>query len=121
MCAFGGGEFVESSGDACDESSDLADFLVGWCGFGAGPFVEVAGGAHAFAIAEQVVQVGLPVGQVGHVGAEVIFRVKSGRVVDQDRFPWIGADSGRAELGSRASVGVSLQWADDVAGLALLA
>ena len=57
-----GGEVVEVVLDAMDQVLDSADLLFGRHGFGLGPGVEVGGGEEAFAVAEQVVQVG---GQVG--------------------------------------------------------
>ena len=52
--------------------ADPADFLLGRGGCGAGPVVDAAGGGEPFAGAEQVVEVGGQVGQVGDVGAEVV-------------------------------------------------
>ena len=44
-------------------------------------------GGQPFAGAQQVIEVGGQVGEVGDVGAEVVFRVKSVRVVDQALLP----------------------------------
>ena len=41
-------------------------------GFGARPLVDIGGGEHPFPVAEQVVEVGVQVGEVGDVGAEVV-------------------------------------------------
>ena len=41
-------------------------------GLGACPVVEIGGGEQAFPVAQQVVEVGVQVGQVGDVGAEVV-------------------------------------------------
>ena len=45
---------------------------LGWHRVGACPLVEFGGGEQAFAGAQQVVEVGVQVGQVGDVGAEVV-------------------------------------------------
>ncbi|MFE0156851.1 hypothetical protein ACFWY5_57670 [Nonomuraea sp. NPDC059007] len=48
------------------------DLLVRWHRLGSGPSLDVGGCAQAFAVAEQVVEVCLQVGQVGDVGAEMV-------------------------------------------------
>ena len=59
--------------DAVDQPSDPGDLLGGGGGVGAGPLVDpVDGGGEPFAGAQQVVEVGGQVGQVGDVGAEVV-------------------------------------------------
>ena len=59
--------------DAVNQSSDPSDFLVGRGGVGAGPVVDpVDGGGQSFPGAQQIVEVGLQVGQERDVGAEVI-------------------------------------------------
>ena len=64
---------VEVAVDAGDEPPDPGDLLLGGGGVGAGPVVDaVDGRGQSFAGAEQVVEVGGQVGQVGHVGAEVV-------------------------------------------------
>ena len=67
--------------------------------FGACPVIEVGGGEQAFAGAQQVVEVGVQVGQVGHVGAEV---VAAGAAEPERASPtagfdvgWFGADAER--------------------------
>ena len=72
LVAFVGGEVVEAGADPGDETADPGDLLLGGGGFGAGPVVEVGGGEQSFPVAEQVIEVGLQVGQVGDVGAEVV-------------------------------------------------
>ena len=72
VLAFVGGELVEAGADPGDEAADAADLLVRGHGLGACPVVEVGGGEQAFPVAQQVVEVGLQVGQVGDVGAEVV-------------------------------------------------
>ena len=66
------GEFVETGIDAGDQAAGASDFFVRGHRFGACPVVEFCGGEQAFAGAQQVVQVGVQVGKVGHVGAEVV-------------------------------------------------
>ena len=63
---------VEVASDLADQAADAGDLLVGGRGLGAGPVVDVDGGAQPFPVAQQVVEVGVEVGQVGGVGAEVV-------------------------------------------------
>ena len=59
--------------DPGDQPPDPGDLLLGRGGVGAGPFVDtVDGGGQPFAGAQQVVEVGLQVGQERDVGAEVV-------------------------------------------------
>ena len=59
--------------DAVDQPPDPGDLLLGRGGVGAGPVVDaVDGGGQPFAGAQQVIEVGLQVGQEGDVGAEVV-------------------------------------------------
>src|SRR5260370_181016 len=67
-----GWEVGEEGGDAGEERPDAGDLLLGWHRLGAGPLLDVGGGEEPLAVAQQVVQVGLQVGEVGHVGAEVV-------------------------------------------------
>ena len=56
--------------DAADELPDAGDLLLGGGGVGAGPLVDAAdGGGEPFAGAQQVIEVGGQVGEVGDVGA----------------------------------------------------
>ena len=57
---------------AVDQPADAGDLLLRGHGLGACPVVEVGGGEQPFAVAQQVVEVGVQVGQVGDVGAEVV-------------------------------------------------
>ena len=64
---------VEVAVDAADQPPDPGDLLLGGGGVGAGPVVDaVDGGGQSFTGAQQVVEVGGQVGQVGDVGAEVV-------------------------------------------------
>ena len=64
---------VEVAVDAGDEPPDPGDLLLAGGGVDAGPVVDaVDGRGESFTGAEQVVEVGGQVGQVGHVGAEVV-------------------------------------------------
>ena len=67
-----GFEFVEAVADLVDQAADPADLFLRRHGVGACPLIEVGGGEQAFAGAQQVVEVGVEVGQVGDVGAEVV-------------------------------------------------
>ena len=59
--------------DPGDQVPDPGDLLLGGGGVGTGPFIDAAdGGGQPFPGAEQVLEVGLQVGQEGDVGAEVI-------------------------------------------------
>jgi len=69
---FVGVEVVEPGFDAGDQPPDPVDLFVGWCGLLSCPVVELGAGEEAFAVAEQVVEVGVEVGEVGDVGAEVV-------------------------------------------------
>ena len=71
LLTFSVGQVIEPVLDPGDELPDPGDFLLGRDGFGACPLVDLGRGEHAFAVAEQVVEVGVQVGQVGDVGAEV--------------------------------------------------
>ena len=72
LVAFGGGELAEAGVDPGDEPPDPGDLLLRGQGLGVRPVVQVGGGEQAFPVAQQVIEVGLQVGQVGHVGAEVV-------------------------------------------------
>ena len=71
--AFVVGELVEIAGDPRDQPPDPGDLLLRWHGFGFGPLVDIGGGGSedSFAAAQQVIEIGLQVGQVGD-GAEVV-------------------------------------------------
>ncbi len=69
---FVGVEVVEPGFDAGDQPPDPVDLFVGGCGLLPCPVVELGAGEEAFAVAEQVVEVGVEVGEVGDVGAEVV-------------------------------------------------
>ena len=59
--------------DPADEPPDPGDLLLGGGGVGAGPLVDaVDGGGEPFPGAQQVIEVGGQVGEVGDVGAEVV-------------------------------------------------
>jgi hypothetical protein len=58
--------------DPGDELPDAGDFLLRRGGGGPGPLVDAGHGGEPFAGAEQVIEVGGQVGEVGHVGAEVV-------------------------------------------------
>src|SRR6266568_9084929 len=58
--------------DAVDELPDDGDLLAGGCRLVACPGVDAGRGGEPFAGAEQVVEVSGQVGEVGHVGAEVV-------------------------------------------------
>jgi hypothetical protein len=58
--------------DPADELPDDGDLLVGGCCLVTCPGVEAGGGGKPFAGAEQVIEVGGQVGEVGDVGAEVV-------------------------------------------------
>ncbi|MFB8182015.1 hypothetical protein ACFC8N_39555 [Streptomyces sp. NPDC055966] len=64
-----GCEVVEVGLDACDEASNSSDLFLGRHGLGSCPVVGLDGGHQAFAVAEQVGEMGFEVGQLGHVGA----------------------------------------------------
>ena len=67
------GQLRDVAFDPADEAPDPGDLLLGGGGVGAGPLVDaVDGGGEAFPGAEQVVEVGGQVGEVGDVGAEVV-------------------------------------------------
>jgi len=65
-------EVVEAGGDPADEGADAPDLFLRGHRFGARPVVDVSGGKETLSVAEQVIEVGVQVGQVGHVGAEVV-------------------------------------------------
>src|SRR5439155_4099127 len=59
--------------DPADEPPDPGDLLLGGGGVGAGPLIDaVDGGGEPFPGAQQVIEVGGQVGEVGDVGAEVV-------------------------------------------------
>ena len=66
------GEVVQVLLDPVDQILDPADLLLGRQRLGLGPVVQIGGGEDAFAVTQQVVQVGGEIGQVGDVGAEVV-------------------------------------------------
>ena len=66
------GDLVESAADPVDQPADVGDLVVGGHRVGAGPAVEVGCGQQPFTAGEQVVEATLQVGQIGHVGAEVV-------------------------------------------------
>src|SRR6266542_3555391 len=57
--------------DTADQRPQLVDLLLGRGQVLAGPVLQVGGGAQAFPVGEQLLQVGLQFGQVGRVAAEV--------------------------------------------------
>ena len=67
-----GGEVVEIGGDSGDEPADPGDLLGRGRGLGSCPVVDIGAGQELFPVAEQVVEVGVQVGEVGDVGAEVV-------------------------------------------------
>lgn len=66
------GEFLDVIFDLVDELPDLGDLVFGGGGGGARPVLGAGGGGEPFTGAQQVVEVGGQVGQVGDVGAEVV-------------------------------------------------
>ena len=71
--AFGVVELGDVALDPGDQPPDPGDLLLGGGGVGAGPLVDaVDGGGQPFPGAQQVIEVGLQVGQVRDVGAEVV-------------------------------------------------
>src|ERR1039458_7794884 len=71
--AVGGGQLGDVAFDPVDEPPDSGDLLLAGGGVGADPFIDaVDAGGEAFAGAQQVIEVGGQVGQVGDVGAEVV-------------------------------------------------
>src|SRR5579875_1496204 len=66
------GELAEIAGDLVDQAPDPGDLFVRWQGFGPGPVVQAGGGQGAFPVAQQVIEVGAQVREVGDVGAEVV-------------------------------------------------
>ena len=84
--------------DAVDQPPDPGDLLFGGGGVGAGPVVDpVDGGGQPFAGAQQIVEVGLQVGQERDVGAEVI----TAGAAEPDRAgPAAGLDVGRLGAGA---------------------
>ena len=66
------GEVLETGLDPGDETADADDLFFGGHGFSSRPLVDIGGGKDSFAVAEQVVEVGLQIGEVGDVGAEVV-------------------------------------------------
>ena len=71
LLALGGGQVIEPVLDPGDELPDPGDLLGGGDGFGSYPLVDVGRGEHAFPVAEQIIEIGVQVRQVGDVGAEV--------------------------------------------------
>ena len=79
--ALGGRQLGGVAFDPVDELPDAGDLFAGGGGASAGPVVDaVDGGGEPFSGAQQVIEVGSEVGEVGDVGAEVVFRVNSSRV-----------------------------------------
>jgi hypothetical protein len=71
--AVGGGQLGDVAFDPVDEPPDSGDLLLAGGGVGEDPFIDaVDAGGEAFAGAQQVIEVGGQVGQVGDVGAEVV-------------------------------------------------
>ena len=71
--ALGVVELGDVAFDPVDQPPDPGDLLLGGGGVGTGPFVDpVDGGGQPFAGAQQVIEVGLQVGQERDVGAEVV-------------------------------------------------
>jgi len=66
------GQGVEFGGDSVDQPAHAGDFLGRWHRFGPRPVVDIGCSDEPFAVTEEVVQVGLEVGEVGDVGAEVV-------------------------------------------------
>ncbi len=82
LASFDGVEAGDVTVDAVDQPSDSGDLLGGGGGVGAGPLVDpVDSGGEPFAGAQQVVEVGGQLGQVGDVGAEVV----AARAAEPDR------------------------------------
>jgi hypothetical protein len=73
-------EGVQVLFDASDQAADPVDFLLRGHGLGFRPLVRGGHRGDPFAVAQQVGEVCLQVRQIGDVAAEVLFRVKSGRV-----------------------------------------
>ncbi len=65
LVTFGGGQLAEAGFDPGDELPDAGDLLFRWQSVGSCPVVQLGGGEQAFLAAEQVIEVGLQVGQVG--------------------------------------------------------
>ncbi len=82
-----GVEVIEAGVDTSDQGAYAFDLLLRGGRLGAGPVVELGGGEKAFPAAQQIVEVGLQVGQVGDVGAEM---VAAGATEPE----WAGAASG---------------------------
>ena len=109
-----GFECVEAVADLIDEAADAADLFLGGHGFGAGPMIEFGGGEQSFAGPQEVVEVGVEVGQVGDVGAEVVAadaaepeRAGAAAGFDVGRF---GADAERDGDLTDGAAGVSSAW-----------
>ena len=84
--------------DLGDQVPDPGDLLLGGGGVGTGPFIDAAdGGGQSFPRSEQVLEVGLQVGQEGDVGAEVV----AARAAEPDRAgAAAGLDVGRFAAGA---------------------
>src|SRR5680860_1222526 len=64
---------AEVSVDAADQPPDQGDLLLAGGGVGADPLINaIDGRGEAFAGLQQVIEIDAQVGQVGHVGAEVV-------------------------------------------------
>lgn len=70
LVALVAGELVQAAGDAGDQPADPADLLLRWHGFCFRPFLDIGGGEYPFPVAQQVIEIGVQVREVGHVGAE---------------------------------------------------
>ena len=70
--AFGCLEVVETGADAGDEGADAADLFLGGHGLAQHPVVDVGGSEETLPVSQQVVEVGVQVGQVRDVSAEMV-------------------------------------------------
>ena len=61
LLAFSGGQVLQSVLDPGDEPPDPGDLLMRRCCFSARPLIDFGRGQDAFAVAEQVVEVGMQV------------------------------------------------------------
>lgn len=109
--SFGLVEPGDAAADAADQLPDPGDLFLGGGGVGAGPLVDpVKRGGQPFAGAQQVVEVGLQVGQERDVGAEVV----AAGAAEPDR---AGAATGLDVRGFGAATVGDGDLADRVAGM----
>src|SRR5258708_29080877 len=64
-------EVADIGFDAADQPPQLGDLLIAWSQLCSRPLLQASGGPEAFPVGEQLLQVGLQLGQVGRVAAEV--------------------------------------------------